>query len=115
MEENSEGTFIVKVSSGGYHAGNKAKITINNVPVTVEHNKNRHFRGMHIVIIDPKKIKVIFSKVFDTYYHSRTFDEFLKENTVISENFIVIAAAQDDAASKLSFTVEKWFISMGSK
>ena len=37
---------------------NIAQITINNQPVEVEKNENSHFRGLHVVIVDPKNGEV---------------------------------------------------------
>ena len=46
---------------------NIAQITINNKLVSVEKNENNHFRGLHIVIVDPINGEVQTAKVYDTY------------------------------------------------
>ena len=48
-------------------------MTINGEPVDIEKNENSHYRGMHVVIINPTDGEVEFAKVFDTYENSETF------------------------------------------
>lgn len=44
-----------------------AKITVNEVPVAVEKNENNHYRGLHIVVVNPANEKVEMARAFDTY------------------------------------------------
>lgn len=43
----------VHVISQGFKAGDKARITINNVPVRMGSNSCGHLRGLHIVVVNP--------------------------------------------------------------
>lgn len=56
----------IQAFSSGYNGGNFALIRINGKIVKVEKNEHNHYRGLHIVVINPKNFKVVFSKVFDT-------------------------------------------------
>lgn len=66
--------YIIQAASGGYSAGNFAKITINNKQVQPEKNSQGHHRGLHIVLIDQQDYRVVLAKVFDTYRSSTAFD-----------------------------------------
>ena len=41
-----ESIFIIKVESGGYYAGNYAKISLNHAAVYVGLNESGHLRGL---------------------------------------------------------------------
>lgn len=69
--------MVIKVSSAGYDAGNYAKITLNDVPLQVEMNDSKHYRGLHIVLINTLNCKVELAKVFDTYKSSDKLDQFI--------------------------------------
>ncbi len=59
--------IIVHVESSGYDGANMAYISVNNEKVEVMKNKNNHYRGLHVVIIDESNGQVLFGSVFDTY------------------------------------------------
>lgn len=103
----------MQVSSAGYNGGNLAKITIDGVPVRCEKNSQGHYRGLHIVIINPANGEVALAKVFDTYKYSKAFDDFIAGG--IPELYIVIAACKDDCTKNLSWNGRKWFQGLGSK
>lgn len=63
-------------------------------------NEHKHFRGLHIVVINPINYKVIMSKVFDTYITSNELNRFAAIN--IPEGYIIAAGCKDDCLSKLS-------------
>ena len=86
--------------SSGYNSSNIALITINNIPVIVQKNEHNHYRGLHIVVINPSNGKVEMAKVFDTYKTSNAFDNFIDER--IPHGYVVIAACKDDCVTKLS-------------
>lgn len=67
-------SFIVSVSSAGYHAGNFARIYINDVPIYFERNESNHFRGLHICVINPLDGSIQRAEIFDTYKSSRELD-----------------------------------------
>ena len=104
--------FVIKVSSAGHHAGSLAEITINNEPIRIEMNENGHYRGLHIVIINPLNGKVEYSRAFDTYMSSMAFESFI--DLGLPPGSIVVAACKDDCATKLSEKVKDWFLEMGS-
>ena len=54
-------------------------------------NTKNHFRGLHVVLVNPLNGKIVFSKVFDTYTSSDLFEKFILELEK-SQNSIVIAA-----------------------
>lgn len=71
---------FIQATSAGYGAGNYAKISINDIPIEMDKNENDHFRGLHIVIIDPNEDgPMIVKKVFDTYKSSEMLENFLKD------------------------------------
>ena len=45
--------ILIKAESPGFKSGNKAKISINDVPIVFEVNSNGSYRGMHVAILDP--------------------------------------------------------------
>ena len=78
-----------------------------------EKNESGHFRGLHIVVVNPSKARVELAKVFDTYKTADGFDDFIASD--IPEGHIVVAACKDDCASNLSPKARQWFVEMGSK
>ena len=79
--------------------GNEALITINHVPVECEVNENNHYRGMHMVIINPINGKILYSKVFDTYKTGDLFENFI--TNCVEDNTIVVAACKDECVTSL--------------
>ena len=47
-------TLVVQASSSGFDGKNVATVTINDKPVEMEENESQHYRGLHIVVINPK-------------------------------------------------------------
>lgn len=76
-------------------------------------NIHNHFRGLHIVCINPHTYNIESAQVFDTYETCEHLDNFI--NKGVPENFIVVAACKDDCTTKLSENAKKWFEKMGSK
>ena len=62
--------MVISVVSAGYSGGNKAVIKLNDVPIFVEANDSNHYRGLHIVVINPIHGKILIAKVFDTHASS---------------------------------------------
>ena len=101
--EKDKGLLVVKASSAGFAAGNFAKITLNTIYTKKEPNENDGYRGLHIVIINPKTGYVEIAKVFDTYKSSKAFEEFITNKyIVVPEGYIVVAACADDCTKNLS-------------
>lgn len=103
----------IKIKSAGFNAGNAAIITINNVPVVLERNVNNHYRGLHIVVINPKNGYITVARVFDTYWSSKEIDKFIQNG--VPEGNIVLAACMDECVKNLSHLAKKWFASMGAR
>ena len=75
--------------------GNFATITIDGVPILLEPNTSDHFRGLHLVVINPSSGEVTFAKVFDTYESSLQLDDFIDSNSIASGNIVVIACKDE--------------------
>ena len=84
---------------------------MNGYQVELEKNQNNHYRGLHIVVINPSNGIVDFARVFDTYQTSERFEEFVGQ---VPAGHIVVAACMDDCVTKLSEKVKRWFETMGS-
>ena len=76
-------------------------------------NENGHFRGLHVVIIDPKTGELKLAEVFDTYKSSERLDRFI--NHGIPKELIIICACKDDISKNLSTTAKIWLEQMGAK
>ena len=90
---------------------------VNTTYISVDPNENGHFRGLHIVIVNPMNPKdIILSAVFDTYKSSEVLDQVIKESIEkgVPDGYIIIAACKDDCTTNLSDYAKNWFSSMGS-
>ena len=76
-------------------------------------NESGHYRGLHVVVINPNTGKVDFKNVFDTNQSSEALETFI--DTGITEGFIIVAACKDDCVTNMSDKVVQWFADMGSK
>ena len=74
---DSQKLTVISASSAGFHGDNLAQITIDGIKIGVEQNENNNYRGLHTVIIDPKKGILVDAKAFDTYKSSDAFEKFL--------------------------------------
>lgn len=108
----SQGIFVIKAVSAGYYSGNTAEITVNHQKIEIEPNENGHFRGLHIVVINPNTQKVELAKAFDTHDSPKSFDAFITQDLL--QGHIVVAACKDDCVSNLSASGKRWFSDMGS-
>lgn len=72
----------------------------------MEANEHNHYRGLHIVIINPQDDEIVAAKIFDTYNASRSFDDFIQKQ--IPHGHIVVAACMDDCISALSQKGYMW-------
>ena len=108
-------TLVIHATSSGFEGSNHAQITINDWPLILGKNESDHFRGLHVVTIDPKDGRIAFSEVFDTYKSPKDFDSFIGFEVPFQLGFILVAACMDDCAKSLSDKAKKWFGSMGSK
>ena len=106
--------MVILVKSAGFEGGNYAHIYVDGQEVPMKSNINGHFRGLHIVLINPESGQNICQGIFDTYKSSDQFEAFLREQPPIPAGTIVIAACKDDCVTNLSEIGKKWFSSMGS-
>jgi len=81
--------------------------------VHVHPNENHDYRGLHVVVFNPKSGSVETAKAFDTYKSSAALENFIGQH--IPEGFIIAAACMDDCVSNLSKNAKQWFANMGSK
>ena len=79
----------------------------------MDYNENFHYRGLHIVILDPRNGSPTEAHVFDTNETSKEFDAFIEKG--VPEGHIVIAACKDDCVKEMSQKGKDWFEAMGSK
>lgn len=107
------GVILVQALSAGFHAGNYAKITINNKPIDLQRNSSGHYRGLHVVCINPRTGEHEFAMVFDTYNYPMNFDSFIARG--IPEGYIIVIACKDDCITKLSHGAKRWLTALGSK
>ena len=106
--------LVIQASSAGHDAGNYAKITLNGFQVPVQkHSENTEYRGLHIVVVNPKTGKIEVSRVFDTHKSSSEFEEFI--STRVPTDHIVIAACKGECVKGLSDKAKEWFYNMGSQ
>lgn len=82
--------------------------------ILIDKNEDGHYRGIHLVIIDPSTGEKKYSEVFDTYKSSDKFDTFIDNQHLHPEGFIVAAACKDECVTNLSKKAKKWFSDMGS-
>ena len=78
----------------------------------VRRNEHFHYRGLHVVVINPANGKVVTARAFDTYQWRRSFDDFIAEE--IPNGHIVVAACKDDCITNMSQAGKQWFADMGS-
>ena len=69
----NDNNICIQVISAGYDAGNYAKISINNIPIIMQPNLNQHYRGLHVIVINPENARIASLNVFDTYSSSNEF------------------------------------------
>ena len=112
-ENRKNGTFVISVSSAGHNGENFAKITINDVAVSVAPNPSGHDRGLHITVVNPSNGKLEFAKVFDTYKDLDDFATFVAIS--IPDGYIVAAACKDECMTNLVQAGKDWFAAMGSQ
>lgn len=59
VENTAKSKFVViKVQSAGFNSKNFARISLNEEKLELERNEEYHFRGLHVVIINPLTGKV---------------------------------------------------------
>ena len=104
--------YVIEAESAGFDGGDIAEIRINGVKVDMEQNESHHFRGLHLVIIDPSNGKIEAAKTFDSYSSTHRIDAYIEH--LIPQGFIVVAACKDDCVTKLSDKSKDWFQRMGS-
>lgn len=69
--------MIVYTLSSGFEGENEAIISVDNNPIIVKPNDSGNYRGLHLVLVDPKTYSMVFAKVFDTYKSSDDLEKFI--------------------------------------
>ena len=64
-------------------------------------------------MFNPENGKLDTARAFDTHESSKGFEEFISK-CEIPDGYMVVAACQDDCATKLSFKSKDWFRQLGS-
>ena len=69
-----------------------------------------------MVVFNPGLGKIEFTKVFDTYKSSDSFEEFIEsiERNDIPDDLVVAVACQDECITNLTSDCREWLESMGS-
>ena len=57
-----------------------AEISIDGTAVKMLKNESNHYRGLHLVIIDPDSGKVVTNQVYDTYKSSDALEAVILKN-----------------------------------
>ena len=110
---NPDKLVTLTAESAGWDAGNYAVIKLNDQQIRVQQNENGHYRGLHIVALDPERGEVLAAQAFDTYVSSALFDQFISRG--IPQGTIILAACKDECVSKLSDRGRQFFADMGSE
>ena len=105
--------FVVQAKSAGYDGGNYAKIQINQNVITPDKNENCNYRGLHMVVLNPKDGKVLHANVFDTYKGSGCLKSFMWN--YLADGDIIIVACMDECVTGMTDMIKDWFKDMGSK
>ena len=74
----------------------------------MDKNENNHYRGLHLVVIDPKSGTIQLSRVFDTYFSSTQLENTIDE-ILDCDGFIIVVACKDECISQLSNKCKLWF------
>ena len=93
--------MILQVESAAFYAGNYSKVTLDDVHIQLRKNSSGHYRGVHIILINPISGKVEFAKVFDTYKSSIALNNFI-ESKMIKEGTVVVVSCKDDCYKNFS-------------
>ena len=67
--------ITIEVFSSGFMGTDHAEIGIDNIGIEMDPNESGHFRGLHIVVINPFTGEVEWCQVFDTYKSSKNLNE----------------------------------------
>ena len=105
--------LVIQAKSGGFDGENMAEITVNGVKIDVEVNECDHYRGLHIVVINPHNGKIEQARAFDTYKYAERLDDFVDND--VPKGYIVVAACKDECTAALSFKNKSLFGAMGSQ
>ena len=77
-ESIGKNLIVCKAMSAGFHAGDYAKIFVNDKQIDCGKNEHGTKRGLHIVLLDKDTGVLEKAKVFDTYKTSTNINKFIK-------------------------------------
>ncbi len=87
---------VIKAQSGGYHAGNFAKVEINGT--TMEANS----RGIHVWIINLQKAMILECASFDTHISEEESQRFVDFLGSLTQGAVVVMASKDEFTEHLT-------------
>jgi len=103
----------IEAHSAGFLHGNYARVLINEKEVFTNKDAGR---GINIVALDFENHKVVFKGSYDTYADPNASVKMIADfKDKLPQYCIVVAAAKDEASSKLSKEVKGLFRDLGSK
>ena len=74
----------------------------------MQHPKGDYFwRGLHVVVINPKNGTVEEANIFDTYKSSERLEKFIEKE--IPQGYVIAVACSDECSRKLSNKCKNWF------
>ena len=88
--DDDDAIRIIQSMSSGKQGTNSATIKCNGDLIPIEKNVNGHYRGLHIVLMDPPTGEVKEAKVFDTYEKAEELKAFIEAHK--DSGYIVVAA-----------------------
>lgn len=112
-----EGGSRFEVHSAGlfpHQAGNFAKIMLNNIVVPTCEDAEKGCRGLNVVAADAFTHKVLLAQAYDTYANAKESERFLNDVKAFPEGTIFMVGVRDEASTKMTEKVKKFFRKMGS-
>ncbi|RCI02792.1 hypothetical protein CU098_004590 [Rhizopus stolonifer] len=106
---NPENTFVVRVQSGGYKAGNFVRAEINGNVLAA------NTRGLHVWAIDRVEKLVLEHASFDTHISTEESDELAHFIRRLSSGLVVVMASKDDFTEHLTTNAIESIKSLGAK
>ena len=77
-------------------------------------NQCGHYRGIHVVVIDPIYGTVKLAQVFDTFESSEQFETYLFGSSSPTAGSMVVVTCKNECWRRLSERCKRWFKNMGS-
>ena len=85
---------------------------VDGVDIPVQPNENGHFRGLHIVVINPINGKVSKAQSFDTHESSVAMGKFVAD---LEQDWIIVVACKDTCVKAMDENIVYWLANLGSR